>query len=477
MSETYISDKHPKALWYIIAIYMWEYFSFYGMRALLILYLIDHLKFGDSLSYAIAGSYVTLVYLSPVAGGILADKFLGYKHSVIFGAVLMSIGHLILGVGGDGYLYLGMSFIVAGYGFFKSNISCLLGQQYNAYDVKKDSAFTLLYLGGNLGGVFAPMLCGIVANLYGWHYGFGVAGIGMLFGLFIFMIGIKHVKGQMPETTESSLQKMLTVVVGTALIIFLSYLALDYLIDGYLLAIIVSIAVFYFIVILLKAKPNVRKSLLILVPFFIFGIVFWVFNEQLYTSVEIFIHRNVDTYFLGFDIPASAFTSMNSLSIIFGGLIVAWVWKKVKSLDDDFGKMVKFSLGFIFQIICFVLFFIAAKNASVDGTTSATLVIIALAFLGVSELFIDPIVFSEITSIEDKKHTGFLAALYMLFTGSVAGFIGAKVADFAAIKHTTEINLVAQAKLFESLFINVLIILIITTLLWFACAFVIKKIR
>lgn len=113
MSETYTSDKHPKALWYIIAIYMWEYFSFYGMRALLILYLIDHLKFGDSLSYAIAGSYVTLVYLSPVIGGVIADKILGYKNSVIFGAVLMSTGHLILGFGGDAYLYFGMSFIVA----------------------------------------------------------------------------------------------------------------------------------------------------------------------------------------------------------------------------------------------------------------------------------------------------------------------------------------------------------------------------
>ena len=477
MSETYTSDKHPKALWYIIAIYMWEYFSFYGMRALLILYLIDHLKFGDSLSYAIAGSYVTLVYLSPVIGGVIADKILGYKNSVIFGAVLMSTGHLILGFGGDAYLYFGMSFIVAGYGFFKSNISCLLGQQYSAHDTKKDSAFTLLYLGGNVGSAIAPAICGFVAYCYGWHYGFGLAGIGMIVGLVIFIIGIKHVDGQLPETKISNLSKVLMVFAGVILILFLSYMALAYLIDGYLLAIVVCATVAYFIIILFKVKPNVRKSLLILVPFFIFGIVFLVFDEQLYKSVEIFIHRNVDTHLLGFEIPASTLTSIGPISIIFGGFIVAWIWKKAKSLGDDFGKMLKFSLGFIFQIICFVLFFIAAKSASIDGTTSAAMVIIALAFLGVSELFIDPIALSEITSIEDKEHTGFLAALYMLFTGSVAGFIGAKVAGFAAIKHTAEINLVAQAKLFENLFVNILIVLVLTTLLWFACAFVIKKIR
>lgn len=119
MQQNYQSKKHPKALWYIIVIYMWEYFSFYGMRALLILYLVDHLKLGDTTSYAIAGAYITLVYLSPIVGGVVADRILGYKKAVIYGAVLMSIGHIILGFGGDSKLYLGMAFIVCGYGFLK----------------------------------------------------------------------------------------------------------------------------------------------------------------------------------------------------------------------------------------------------------------------------------------------------------------------------------------------------------------------
>ncbi|AJI52980.1 amino acid/peptide transporter family protein [Francisella philomiragia] len=475
---THQSDKHPKALWYIIAIYMWEYFSFYGMRALLILYLVEHLKFNDTTSYAIAGAYVTLVYLSPIVGGVVADRVLGYKKAVIYGAALMSIGHIILGFGGDAKLYLGMAFIVCGYGFFKSNVSCLLGQQYSSHDPKKDSAFTLLYLGGNFGGIFAPMICGLIAHYYDWHYGFGVAGIGMIFGLIVFILGSKYIPDILPEKPLPKYFNGFIVVLSIVVMVVLAYFALEYLFDGYLLAVAACITTLFFIIIFIKTDFSTRKSLVTLLPFYIFGIVFWVFDEQLYTSVEIFIHRNVDTYLFGIDIPASTFTSMNSLSILFGGLILAWIWKRVKSLDDDFGRMIKFSFGFIFQLICFVLFFIAAKNASLDGTTSALLVIIALAFLGVSELFIDPIALSEITSIEDKKYTGFLAASYMLFTGSVAGFIGAKVADLAAFKGVSEdIDLVKQAHLFEGLFTHIIIILGVTILLWFVVAFFIKKLR
>ncbi|QIW09867.1 MFS transporter [Francisella sp. LA112445] len=472
-------QKHPKALWYIIAIYMWEYFSFYGMRALLILYLIDYLKLGDTRSYATAGAYVTLVYLSPIVGGIVADKILGYKKAVIYGAALMSIGHLILGFGGDSTLFYGMAFIVCGYGFFKSNVSCLLGQQYSSHDPKKDSAFTLLYLGGNVGGIIAPALCGLAAHYYGWHYGFGIAGIGMIFGLIVFLFGSKYIPDIIPENSTSKQLQSSVVFLSILAVLCVGYFALDLLWDGYLLAVVTAITVVYFVVILFKIDSSTRKALLILVPFFIFGIVFWMFDEQLYTSVEVFIHRNVNTYLLGIDIPASTFTSMNPLSILFGGLLVAWIWKRVKSLDNDFGRMIKFSFGFIFQLLCFILFFIAAKNASVDGTTSALFVIIALACLGLSELFIDPIALSEITSIKDKKYTGFLAAAYMLFTGSIAGFIGAKVADFASLGNTGSktLDLISQAKLFQGLFMNIILVIFITLLLWFVVAFFIKKLK
>ncbi|BCD90078.1 hypothetical protein fh0823_02170 [Francisella halioticida] len=299
--------------------------------------------------------------MSPIVGGIVADKILGYKKAVIYGAGFMSVGHLILGFGGDSMLFYGMAFIVCGYGFFKSNVSCLLGQQYSAEDPKKDSAFTLLYLGGNLGGIVAPALCGLAAHYYGWHYGFGIAGIGMIFGLIIFIFGSKYIPDVIPENPISKKLQSFVVILSILVVLCVGYFALELLWDGYLLAVVTAITIVYFIIILFKIDSSTRKSLLILVPFFIFGIVFWMFDEQLYTSVEVFIHRNVNTHLLGIDIPASIFTSMNTLSILFGGLVVAWMWKRVKSLDNDFGRMIKFSFGFIFQLLCFILFFIAAK--------------------------------------------------------------------------------------------------------------------
>ena len=442
------------------------------------MYLIDHLKFGDTLSYGISGAYVTLVYLSPILGGIIADKMLGYKKSVVYGALLMSTGHIILGIGGDSLLYTGMAFIICGYGFFKTNIACLLGQQYDSHDPKKDSAFTLFYLGGNIGGIFAPMLCGIVAHYYGWHYGFGLAGIGMVFGLIVFIFGSKHIGDIPSETITSKASHKLILPLSMLLMIVVSYFTLEFQSDGYLLAIVISMAMLFFIFIVIKTDFETRKSLLILIPFFIFGVMFWIFDEQLYTSVEIFIHRNVDTYFYGIDIPASTLTSLNAVAILFGGLVVAWVWRRVKSLDNDFGKMIKFSFGFIFQLLCFTLFFIAAKQASVTGTTSLPIIVVALLFLGMSELFIDPIAMSEITSIKDKKHTGFLVAFYMLSTGSVAGFIGAKVANIASFKDVSgHINLIEQAHLFEGLFSNIVLIIIGVITAWFVLAMFVKKMK
>jgi len=154
------------------------------------------------------------------------------------------------------------------------------------------------------------------------------------------------------------------------------------------------------------------------------------------------------------------------------------VWRRVKSLDNDFGKMIKFSFGFIFQLLCFTLFFIAAKQASVTGTTSLPIIVVALLFLGMSELFIDPIAMSEITSIKDKKHTGFLVAFYMLSTGSVAGFIGAKVANIASFKDVSgHINLIEQAHLFEGLFSNIVLIIIGVITAWFVLAMFVKKMK
>ncbi|MBK2027559.1 MFS transporter [Allofrancisella guangzhouensis] len=471
------SSKHPKALWYIMAIYMWEYFSFYGMRALLILYLTKKLLFTDNVSYSIYGSFVALVYLTPIFGGILADKFLGFKRTVVIGAILMSCGHIIIGVDGENLLFLGMAFIICGYGYFKSNVPCLVGELYAKNDPKRDSAFTLLYLGGNIGSLIAPLTCGIVAEIYGWDYGFGLAGIGMIIGVIIFLSGSKYIP--CPSNVKVSLhRKTIDTFFISAAIVLLCYFALEYHFEGYLIFIVTLASTLWFIKICYSADKHTRKRLMLLIPFVMFGILFWVFDEQIFTSVELFIERNVNTSIFGYNFPASAAGSVNAFSIIIGGLVIAWVWKVYKALDSDFGRMVKFMFGFIFQLICFVLLILAAKEATIYGQASVIWVIVGIMALGISELFIDPIALSEITSIDSSHNTSFLAAIYMLFTGSIAGFIGAKVADMAAFKNVeNQADLVTQAHLFENLFTNITIVLACMVVLWVAIALVIRKMK
>ena len=188
------TPSQPRAIYYVVAIQIWEYFSFYGMRALLILYLTHQLGYTDSHAIDLYSAYASLVYVTPILGGWLADRLLGNRVAVIAGAALMTLGHIVLGLSAVSAqsLYLALAIIICGYGLFKSNISCLLGELYPAHDSRREGGFSLLYAAGNVGSILAPIACGLAAERYGWHVGFALAGIGMFAGLAIFLLGGRH---------------------------------------------------------------------------------------------------------------------------------------------------------------------------------------------------------------------------------------------------------------------------------------------
>ncbi len=168
------TSSQPRAIYYVVALQIWEYFSFYGMRALLILYLTNQLKYDDNHAYALFSAYCSLVYVTPILGGYLADKLLGNRMAVMLGALLMAIGHLVLGASETAplFLYLSLAIIVCGYGLFKSNVSCLLGELYEPADPRRDGGFSLVYAAGNIGSIIAPIACGYVQEEYSWAMGF-----------------------------------------------------------------------------------------------------------------------------------------------------------------------------------------------------------------------------------------------------------------------------------------------------------------
>ena len=188
---------HPKGLFVLFFAEMWERFSYYGMRALLIFYLTQHWLFSDEASSIIYGAYTALVYITPVIGGYLADRYLGQRKAVLFGAVLLTFGHFLMafeGSGGQGdpainIFWLALSFIIVGSGFLKANISVIVGQLYPRTDVRRDGAYTIFYMGINLGAAIGTIVAGYLGQTYGWGYGFGAAGVGMLLGLIVFIIG------------------------------------------------------------------------------------------------------------------------------------------------------------------------------------------------------------------------------------------------------------------------------------------------
>ncbi|VTP66215.1 Probable dipeptide and tripeptide permease YjdL [Serratia rubidaea] len=191
------TPTQPRAIYYVVAIQIWEYFSFYGMRALLILYLTHQLGYSDAHAIGLYSAYASLVYVTPILGGWLADRLLGNRAAVTAGALLMTLGHVVLGFSGASSqsLYLALAIIICGYGLFKSNISCLLGELYQPHDARREGGFSLLYAAGNVGSILAPIACGLTAERYGWHIGFALAGIGMFAGLTIFLCGGRHFHG------------------------------------------------------------------------------------------------------------------------------------------------------------------------------------------------------------------------------------------------------------------------------------------
>ncbi|HNC00217.1 MAG TPA: peptide MFS transporter, partial [Leptospiraceae bacterium] len=191
-------SHHPKGVFILFFTEMWERFSYYGMRAILFLYLVKYFQYDDEYAGQVYGAYTGLVYLTPILGGYIADRFIGFKKAIFLGGCLMMFGHISLAFSSIEFFYLGLALLIFGNGFFKPNISTYLGNLYKDHPELKDAGFTIFYMGINLGAMFGPVLCGYLGEVYGWHYGFGLAGIGMFFGLIVFNLGIKHLKMEEP---------------------------------------------------------------------------------------------------------------------------------------------------------------------------------------------------------------------------------------------------------------------------------------
>lgn len=415
--------KMPKFLVLLFFTEMWERFSYYGMRALLVLFLTKMLGFKDERAYAIYSLFAALGYAGPVVGGIIADKFLGFRKMVTLGGIVIALGHflMVLIPLDDRLIYLGLALIAVGTGMFKGNITNLLGACYEKNDPERDRGFTLFYVGVNVGSVLASLACAVIADLYGWHYGFGMAGIGMLLGLatFISFQSILGDKGLPPKsatkTTGAELICGMTpfnfVLIASILTgMFVSVMLYYSENFGAVLAVVGVLVYLYLFSVVKGLKYEEKKNIGILMALTFFSMMFYALEMQLGSLFNLFTDRNVTREVFGYTVPTAVCQAINPFSIIILGPIVSQVFMK---LGQEW-SMKRFALGLLAMIACFAILYYGCLMASPEGDVAYGYLFVAICFMGFGELCIAPVIQSLYTILSPFHIRGFLMGVYML---------------------------------------------------------------
>ena len=418
---------HPKGLFVCFATEMWERFSYYGMRALLILYLTKHWEFTDATSYLIYGAYTSLVYIMPVFGGMLADQILGSKKAVTYGAILLVFGHLGMTVeSNEQIFYLSLALIVSGVGFLKPNISTMVGALYEEGDPRRDSGFTIFYMGINIGAFTATLLCGYLGEQVGWAYGFGAAGIGMLFGLIIFLWGQKYLEGLAEPPSNKYLQKMNGIsyeswayISGIFMVLVTWFLVQNSQLVGQLLggfgAIFIGAWLLYA---LFRCAPDERDRLIVVGILILFSLIFWALFEQAGSSLNILTDRGVNRVIFGWEVPASMFQSLNAGFIFTIAPLFAMLWIALAKRNMEPSTPIKFSIGIIFVGLGF-LALVYGMRSSQGLQTGVFWIILIYLLHTLGELCLSPVGLSSVTKLSPQRIVGFMMGMW--FFASAAG--------------------------------------------------------
>jgi len=466
----------PTGLYILFFTEMWERFSFYGMKALLIFYLTKYHLFSDQSGNLLIGSYAALVYAVPVIGGFIADRYLGFRKSIVFGGILLVLGHLGMAYEGNAatesmtgeiirdesalqFFYFSLALIILGVGFLKANISSLVGELYSVGDKRRDSGFTIFYMGINLGSFLATIICVWLGEEYGWSYGFGAAGIGMLLGLVTFVKGKKYLLGKGESSVPELLNKTTFGVKNEWIIYGLSALSAvvfwqmvqshEVVSNALIVAGAISFAyILYYAITQLDGKA--REQLFALTILIVFTIIFWALFEQAYTSLNLFADRVLDRG----DIPAGNFLSLNALFIIILAPVFAWLWVKLGKYNPN--TAVKFSFALMLVGLGFGSL-VLGINLSGLGKVAMIWLVITYFLHTCGELCLSPVGLSAVTKLSPTKIVGFMMGVWFLATAS-SEFIASLLANIASVDTSNglapDLNLAKESYLilFEYLF-------------------------
>ncbi len=437
--------QHPKGLYILFFTEMWERFSYYGMRGILVLYLTASTINGgmgwdkaDALS--LYGTYTMMVYIMSIPGGILADSLLGQKKSVMLGGALLVAGHGIMSIPKLWAFYTALVLIILGVGALKANISTMVGSLYPQKDKRRDKGFYIFYMGINLGAVLAAVIVGYVGEKINWHLGFGLAGFGMLIGQIIYVYGQKYLKGvgELPVKKEvlpghniKRIKKIInnpvSLILTTLFILLGGYVVVQYsIINGALIA-FGGMFLGAGITIYDELSSQEKDRVIVLLISFFIVIMFWAAFEQAGGLMNIFTKEKVNLELFGVEVAAAQLQSLNPLFILIFALIVAGFWQKRAQKGKENSAIFKMSVGNIIMGLGFILLVGATLQVSNAGYASILWIVIAYLFHTLGELCSSPVALSFITKLAPQKYASSMMGLYFAMTGlgnKLAGVLG-----------------------------------------------------
>lgn len=430
--------SYPKQLWYLFLSEMWERFCFYGMRGMLAVFMVDQLLLDDKTANLQYGAIQAFVYAFTFIGGLFADKVLGFRKSLFWGGLMMILGSFIIAISPKELFYIGICFSIIGTGFFKPNISTMVGALYKDGDSRRDAGFGLFYTGINLGALLGGILMVGIGKGYSWSLSFALAGIVMIISLAIFIftqktlgpIGLSPLKPDMPKSKKRILE--ISTYVGSLVTIpFILLLVTNTRYTDIFMYIVGPATLIYLIYEMSKHTWAEKKKLIAALIFIFFSIFFWAFFEQSGGSLSLFALNNLNDNLLGIKIdPNIVNNSSNSLFVIaFSWLLgLLWVWMSKRKIEPNYG--IKFSLGFIFLALAFFIFYFNRYFAGSDGKTSLNVFTSAYLVITIGELCLSPIGLSLMTKLSPQRMQGLMMGMWFLASAYgqyVAGILGANM--------------------------------------------------
>jgi POT family proton-dependent oligopeptide transporter len=479
---------HPVGLFVLFLTEMWERFSYYGMRSLLVLYMVDYLflhpnvgrevlgfnaikgalesVFGpmaaQPLSSQIYGLYTAFVYLTPFFGGMLADKIIGRRRAVVLGASLMAIGHFLMAF--EFAFFPALLVLILGNGAFKPNISTQVGGLYRQGDSRRDRAFTIFYMGINLGAFFSPLICGTLGQWYGWHYGFGAAGVGMVLGLILYIGGQRYLalddsapKVSASKTTGSVAVYIFGISAGLIiLVIGLPYALslMNSLLRYSLIFAIGAILIILFIKWLIGLPKEEWQSVLSLVVLCALNILFWGVYEQQGNTMQLWADRNTNWRLLGWHIPSTWFQAFNPFMIFIMApvLNMFWAWQAKRRAEPS--SVIKMGLGCIILGISYVIMIVVSAGTAPQQQRSVLWLAGTTLVLTIGELYLSPIGLSLVTKVAPARMVSMMMGVWFLsnfFGNYLSGFLGTfwdKMPRMSFFVMLTLLGLLAGAAIF-----------------------------